>query len=143
MSQENVELVQRMWELVAEGFDAGNPVNAFDAAFDQGLIAPTATFTPALEVPGAETYVGREGFAEFLRTWTADFVDWKIWPEKIIDAGDDNVVVVTRQCATGRGSGATVELTFASVNTIRDGQIVDRRHYLDADEALDAVGLSE
>ena len=73
----------------------------------------------------------------------AEFVDLKIWPEKIIDAGDDRVVAITRQSAKGRGSGAPVELQFASVNTLRDGQIVDRRHYLDAAEALEAVGLSE
>ena len=32
---------------------------------------------------------------------------------------------------------------FVSVNTVRGGQIVDRRHYLNVDEALEAVGLSE
>ena len=142
MSKENVELVQRVWDLVAEGFEKGDPAAAFDAAFDQGLLAPESIFTPALGVPGAESYVGREGFAEFLRTWTADFVDWRVWPEQIIDAGDDHVVVLTRQSATGKGSGATVELSFATVNTIKEGQIVDRRHYLDADEALAAARRS-
>jgi ketosteroid isomerase-like protein len=130
-------------DLVVEGFDQGNPAAGFDAACDQGLLAPTSTFTPASEVPGAETYVGREGFAEFLRAWTADFVDLMMWPEEIIDAGDDRVVAITRQSAKGRGSGAAVELRFASVNTLRDGQIVDRRHYLDTDETLEAVGLSK
>jgi ketosteroid isomerase-like protein len=139
-----LQLVQRVWDLVSEGIDQGDPAAGFDAAFEQGLLSPTSTFTPASEVPGAaETYVGREGFAEFLRTWMADFVDLRIWPEKIIDAGGDRVVAITRQSAKGRGSGAPVELTFASVNTVKNGQIVDRRHYLDADEALEAVGLSE
>ncbi len=143
MSQENVEIVRRLWDLVVEGYDQRNPAAAYNSAFDQGLLAPTSTFTPASEVPGAEMYVGREGFSEFLRAWTGEFVDLKIWPEKIIDAGDDRVVVIIRQSARGRGSGAPVELRFVSVNTLRDGQIVDRRHYLDVDEALEAVGLSE
>jgi ketosteroid isomerase-like protein len=144
VSQENVEIVQQVWDLIAEGLDKGDSTAAINAAFDQGLIAPMSTFTPASEVPGAaETYVGREGFAEFVRAWTADFVDLKIWSEKIIDAGDDRVVAIVRQSAKGRGSGAPVELTFASVNTLKNGQIVDRRHYLDAADALEAVGLSE
>jgi ketosteroid isomerase-like protein len=143
MSQENVEIVRRVWDLFMEGIDQADPAAGYDAAFDQGLLAPTSTFTPASEVPGSETYVGREGFAEFLRAWTDDFVDWRMWPEKIIDAGDDRVVAVVRQSAKGKGSGAAVELRFGVVYTLKGGQIIDRRHYLDPAEALEAVGLRE
>jgi hypothetical protein len=31
-----------------------NPAAAYDAAYDQGLLAPTSTFTPASEVPGGD-----------------------------------------------------------------------------------------
>ena len=54
MSQENVEIVQRVWDLIAEGLNKGDPTAGFNAAFDQGLLAPTSTFTPASEVPGTE-----------------------------------------------------------------------------------------
>jgi ketosteroid isomerase-like protein len=143
MSQENVEVVRRVWELFSEGLDRHDPVAGFNAAFDAGLLAPASTFTPAAEVPGSETYVGREGFAAFVRAWLDEFDDFAMWPEKIIDAGDDRVVTALRQTATGRKSGAVVELRFASVYTVEGGQVVDRRHYLDATKALEAVGLSE
>jgi ketosteroid isomerase-like protein len=143
MSQENVEIVRRVWEAIGEGFDRGDAAAGFDAPFELGLFAPTSTYTPAAEVPGSETYIGRDGFGEFLRAWTADFVDFRMWPEQIIDAGGDRVVAVLRQSARGRGSGAAVELRFASVYTLKGGQVVDRQNYLDPAEALEAVGLSE
>jgi ketosteroid isomerase-like protein len=143
MSQENVEIVRRVWEVIGKGFDAGDPAAGLNAPFELGLFAATSTYTPAAEVPGSETYVGREGFAEFLRAWTDDFADFKMWPEKIIDAGNDRVVAVLRQSARGKGSGAAVELRFASVYTLNGGQVVDRKNYLDPVKAFEAVGLSE
>ena len=143
MSQENVEIVQRAWDLFTERIDQDDPATASDAGFDQGLIAPTSTLTPAPEVPPYKTYVGREGYAEFLRAWLEDFVEWRIGLEKIIDAGDDRVVAVVRQSAKGKGSGASVELQFSIVITLKDCQIIDERHYLDTREALEAVGLRE
>jgi ketosteroid isomerase-like protein len=143
MSQENVEIVRRIWDLTVEGIEKGDPAAGFNAAYDQGLISADSTFTPAPEVPGSQTYVGREGFAEFLHAWTDEFADWRMWPDKILDAGDEQVVAVVRQAATGRGSGATVELLFAVVYTLKDGQVIDRRHYLEPDEALEAAGLRE
>jgi ketosteroid isomerase-like protein len=143
MSQENVEIVRRGWDLFTERIDQGDPATASDAAFDQGLFAPTSTLTPAREVPPHKTYVGREGYAEFLRAWLEDFMEWRIGLEKIIDPGDDRVVAVVRQSARGKGSGAPVELQFTIVYTLKDGQIIGERHYLDVREALEAVGLSE
>jgi ketosteroid isomerase-like protein len=138
-----VEIVRRIWDLTVEAIEQGDPAAGFNAAYDQGLIPVDSTFTPAPEVPGSETYVGRDGFAEFLRAWTDEFADWKMWPDEIVDAGDEQVVAVVRQAATGRGSGATVELLFAVVYTLKDGQVIDRRHYLEPHEALEAAGLRE
>src|SRR5438094_681722 len=123
MSRENVEIVRRAWEVVIEGISEGN----LAAVFDEGLFAPASTFTPPQEVPGSKTYVGREGMIEFLRAWTEAFLDLRIWPEKIIDAGNDHVVAVMRQSAKGRGSGAPVEVRFGSVHTLEGGQIIDQR----------------
>ena len=117
MSQENVDVVRRIWDLSQEGIEKGDPAAGFNAAYDQGLISADSTFTPAPEVPGSQTYVGRDGFAEFLRAWTDEFADWKMWPDEILDAGDEQVVAIVRQLATGKGSGATVELRFAVVYT--------------------------
>jgi ketosteroid isomerase-like protein len=138
MSQENVELVRRGWDVFTEGMDQGN----WTAVFDEGLFAPECTLTPPREVPGSKTYVGREGFIAFLQEWTEDFLDWRIWPEEIIDAGDDRVVAVVCQSARGKESGAAVQVRFGVVYAIEDGQIIDQRHYLDLAEALEVAGVS-
>jgi len=139
MSQENVEIVRRGWEVFIEGIDHGNPT----AVFDEDLFAPTYTLTPSRETVGSKTYVGREGFAEWLRIWTEDFMDWKIRPVTIIDAGNDRVVTVVYQAGRGKESGAAVDVQFGTVHTLKAGQVIEQRNYIDPAEALEAVGLSE
>jgi hypothetical protein len=45
-----------------------------------------------------------------VRRWTEDFDGYSIQREELIDAGDDRVVGVFKQFATGRGNGTRVEL---------------------------------
>jgi ketosteroid isomerase-like protein len=139
MSQENVEIIWRALDVFLEGVEDGD----FAALFDAGLYAPSATLVPTPEASGAKTYVGRDQFAQWVRTWTEDFRDWRVWPEKIIDAGDDRVVALAGQTAIGRASGVPVEQRFGIVFTLRSGQVIEQRHYIDPAEALEAVGLSE
>jgi ketosteroid isomerase-like protein len=139
MSQENVDLVWRAWEVFSAGVADGN----FAAPFDAGLYAPDATLVPTQEATGAKTYVGREGFVDWLRAWIEDFRDWRMWPEQIIDAGHDRVVALARQTAIGKASGVPVEQRFGVVLTLRSGQVIEQRHYIDPADTLEAVGLSE
>jgi hypothetical protein len=53
---------------------------------------------------------GREGFVEFVRTWTEGFDNWSLQVERLIDAGGDRVLVLTHQSATGKASGVPVNL---------------------------------
>ena len=139
MSQENVEIVRRSWD----AFEGGSRRDPIALLFERGLFAPECTFIPPPEVPGSERCVGREELTEWFRTWTEDFLDFRFWPERIIDAGDDRVVVVARQSAKGKESGVGVELQVGFLYTLRAGQIVGVVNYLDPAEALEAVGLSE
>jgi ketosteroid isomerase-like protein len=138
MSRENVEVVRRIWDLYAEGTP-----DAVAATYDEGLLASDSTFTPAAEMPGAATYVGREGFMEFLRSWDAEFAEWSLRVEEIIDAGDDRVAVLLHQSGLGRTSGVPVETRFGTVYKFAGGQVIDRRDYNDPSRVLEAVGLSE
>jgi ketosteroid isomerase-like protein len=76
-------------------------------------------------------------------TWTEDF-DWSIELDRLFDAGDGGVVVATFEArAYGKHSDVAVKVTGAHLWTLRGGKIVARHVYLDASEALEAVGLSE
>ena len=139
MSQENVEIVRRAFEEFKTGLATGNPT----APFDSGLNAPDAEWILPPNSPGfRRVYAGRDGFLDFMRTWTEDF-EWSIELERVVDAGDDRVVGVFRQRATGKASGVPVELHMGLVYELQDGQIVRMRNYLDPAEALEAAGLSE
>ena len=64
-------------------------------------------------------------------------------PVELIDAGEDQVVSVVRTGGRTKQSGIEVNLTYAVLNTIRDGKIARGREHATRDEALEAAGLSE
>ena len=51
--------------------------------------------------------------------------------------------MLTHQSATGKGSGAPVELKVGQVYELEDGRIVRVTNYLGHAEALEAAGLVE
>jgi ketosteroid isomerase-like protein len=92
---------------------------------------------------GRSVWRGREGFVEFIGTWTAEFDDWSIRVERLIDAGEDRVVSLTVQTATGKESGVPVDMHIGQVVEVEDGRQVRITNYLTHAEALEAAGLEE
>ena len=139
MSQENVEIVRRGFEVFQAGIARGDP----GTVFDSGIFAPDGEWIVPRDAPGfRQVYRGREEFLEFMRTWTEDF-DWWIELERVVDAGGDRVVALTHQRATGKASGVPVELHMGAVWELRDGRVVRIRNFFDPTGALEAAGLSE
>jgi ketosteroid isomerase-like protein len=75
---------------------------------------------PSLE---AGNHRGRDGFERFFRGWLESFEGFRVEPERVVERGDQLVVVV-RQTGTGRSSGVQVETRLAHVWTIADGKAV-------------------
>jgi len=140
MSGDNVEIVRRAIDEFQAGLARGDP----GAAYDSETVAPDAEWIPDpnAAVGLRPVYRGREGFVEFMGTWTEDF-DWSIDLERVVDAGDDRVVAMFHQHATGKGSGATVELHMALLYELEHGRIIRMRNFVDPAEALEAAGLRE
>jgi ketosteroid isomerase-like protein len=82
---------------------------------------------------------GRKSFSIVRDTYE----DFNVRVERFIDAGNDDVVVLARYTASGRGSGVPLEGEHGHVWTVRDGQAVRFRWFQSHREALDAAGLSE
>ena len=139
MSQENLENVRRSWEEFQAGTERGDP----GAAFDSELVAEDFEWITVDEFEGQRVWRGREGFVEFIRTWTAEFDDWSIRLERLIDAGENRVVLLTVQTATGKGSGVPVDLNVGQVYELEDGRQVRVTNYPSHAEALEAAGLWE
>ena len=94
-----------------------------------------------LQLDGQSLWRGRAGFAEFVRTWTAEFDDWSVRLERLIDAGNDRVVVLSVQTATGKGSGVPVDQSLGRVVELEQGRQVRVTNYLSHADALEAAGL--
>ena len=146
MSQENVEIVQRVQvsgvDLV-ELFKASTPpdpsttgidVTAFDSDFETEFITRRA-LRPSVSR-------GLLGFAEGWRDWLEPWASYYIEAEDFIDAGDE-VVSLTRVRAQTTRDAVAVEHRPGAVWSLRDGKITRVRFFLERDEALEAAGLRE
>ena len=135
MSQENVELVRR-------GFDAWNG-GVRGARASEEMLAPDVLWEVALGLPDVDgVYRGRDEVRRFWRTWMADFEEFHLEVDELIDAGD-RVFAAIRPTARGRRSGIEVTgvMTFP-VFTIRDGLIARYQLFANRDAALEAAGLT-
>jgi ketosteroid isomerase-like protein len=132
MSQENVEVVMRWFELFGRG------------EHEEALryVDPAIETHEGVELPGATSYVGHAGLAMAYDHWASQFDDLRIELKELIDAGS-TVVAVTRHHGTGRASGAAVQAVVAYVFTLDDGKLVRIRICNTKAQALEAVGLSE
>jgi ketosteroid isomerase-like protein len=132
MSQENVEIVRRIYADPRGLIGAGVETAAPDAEFDFTDVYPDR---PVLK--------GVEEMRRFRETgpWSGSPIHME--PERFFDVDDERVLAFVRVSATGRESGAQVEMTPAHEFTIRDGLLVRFKVYADRREALEAAGLRE
>jgi ketosteroid isomerase-like protein len=98
MSQENVEILRRMYE-AANGGDGESVLREYfhpdcEARFVAG--------------PGARTHRGREAILAAISDVTAGFDAWIVEPEEFFDTGD-RIVVIVRNRLRPKGTDAEFE----------------------------------
>jgi ketosteroid isomerase-like protein len=130
MSQKNVEIVRRSWEM----WERGDLTGWLDLISDD-LVTRRVGLDNA-------TFRGKEGFLEQASEWSEGFAEWSVAAEEFIDAGDQ-VVVRNQQTARGDSSGVPIEMDFWFVYTVSQGKIVRVDMFVNEREALKAVGLRE
>ncbi len=139
MSKHDVEVVRRAFADFQAGLARGEPA----AAFDLGSVSPDLEWILPADAPGLRpVYVGREGWLEFMKTWTEDF-DWWIEIERVKDVGGGRVFVSTHQRAEGKASGVPVELHMGAVWFVEGDQVVRMENFFDPADASAAAGLSD
>src|SRR4051794_21564543 len=131
MSQENVEIVRRVYDALNQG--------DWDAVFRDAH--------PDFEVttqrgPDAGTHRRREGVQGFGADYLEAFDSMVFEPEEVIENGDQVVVVVTRR-ARPRGGSLDVVVRNGHLWTVRGGKILSMKSFPDPAKAIEAVGLSE
>ncbi len=95
------------------------------------------------EFPGSGVFIGHDALRNWYATQVDAFEDLRFEVEEFIDTTGDCVVLMYRAVGRGRGSGATVELTFSGVVTLKDGKLTKSIVYSDHADALEAAGLRE
>jgi ketosteroid isomerase-like protein len=111
MSQENVDLVRRLYEA------HGGP--ELDAVTE-------VVCDPDIEWRASEGFGvlnGRIAVLRHFEDFSEAFEDWRVVAEELIDAGDE-VVGVTHGRGRGKASGAVVDAHYAIVFTVRANMIV-------------------
>ena len=128
MSQENVEIVRRIYE----SFNDGD----WDAAFRD------IHEDVELETQLAGSFRGQDEMRRFFEDQTAPFEFFNAEPEQILDVGDQVVALLKVQ---GRPSGSSAEINVrvGHLWTVRDGNAVSLRSFPKRRDALEAAGLSE
>jgi ketosteroid isomerase-like protein len=134
MSQENVEIVRRMYA----GFNRG----AHDAPMD--LFSPDAELRDLQGAPDQPfTVRGAEAMRELLANWMAAFDELSVEVAEYIDAGDA-VIAAAHWHGQGKASGLAVDHHQLDLLELREGKVVRATlGYRTKAEALEAAGLSE
>jgi ketosteroid isomerase-like protein len=132
MSQENVEIVRRVYERWGRGdFRAGTE-----------LFDPWVVLVLRKEFPDTGAYLGPEGVNKYMREFLEGWDHAVIEGQEFIEAGD-SVLVQVHQQAAGKQSGTPVDMSYFHVWTFRGGAVIRLESVRGREEALDAAGLGE
>jgi len=138
MSQENVEIVRRVYEAAARR-DASAVLALYDPEIE---LDASRLGVPGLAADADGISRGYEGLKHFFREWHQAWGSIEYDFEELIDAGEQVISVVNRR-GRGRASGVDVELHVALVWTLRDDRVVRVVWFPSRERALEAAGLSE
>jgi ketosteroid isomerase-like protein len=131
MSQENVEVVRRMYEAFHKG----------DAESALAYFHPEVVVDASVRVDAGIGH-GRDELNAIVSRWVGAWDDWREEIEELRDLGD-RVLVLSTQYGKGRGSGVDVEARYALLYELQAEQITRLTMYDDPAKALEAAGLSE
>ena len=132
MSQENVEIVRRIYASWAPG----------SSPAESNLLHPDIEWVNPLDALEPGTRRGIDAFTSITDELNDRFEDFRMELERCTDIGDRVVVIATMR---GRGTGSGIEVAnrHGSVWTIRDGKAVRFQWFNEPAEALEAAGLRE
>jgi ketosteroid isomerase-like protein len=137
MSQENVEIAQRLFE-------------EFNRTFTEGtgdlyaLIDPDVEWIPINAMLEGTTYQGHEGVRQWIEDVKRDWAEFEARPEHFLDLGDDGVLALGSWRARGRGGDVcSISRKRPGWGSTREGRIVRMQTFTERKKALEAAGLSE
>jgi uncharacterized protein len=141
MSEENVEILRRMYSAFNAATSAPNPVEAIRVVFEP-YADPEIVWEPEASAPEGQIRHGIDGVMENFDVILEGLENLRQVPERFIDSGD-RVVVLVRTEVRFRTTGLELNEDWAHLITMRDGKIVRVQQFRDRAKALEAAGLEE
>lgn len=122
-------------ETVQQAYEA---FKRFDADALIAVADPEIEFRNSAAAPGG-TYRGYTGIRRYMKEIEGAFGDrWDAEVERVLDAGDDRVLLIARVFGHGK-AGEPLELHVGHVWELRDGRLLRGTVYVDPEQALAAV----
>jgi ketosteroid isomerase-like protein len=129
VSEANANLVRGMWQAFIRN-DFETALGAFDADVEwDGTNLPDGTIS-----------TGIDAVVEHVTKWAEMWETWDVELGDVIDAGDDQVIAFIHERGRTK-AGLEVNERHSELYRVRDGKIVYRKGFSDADAALDEVGI--
>jgi ketosteroid isomerase-like protein len=132
MSQENIEILR----------DAYARYNAGERTPEFWFWHPDAEYHVAREDPDSAVHRGIDAIRQQFASWHDAYPDLTV---DILDAeaNGDKVLLWVRFVGHGATSGVPIQMELAQLYTMREGKAAKVVEYMDRNEALEALGLSE
>jgi ketosteroid isomerase-like protein len=134
MSQENVDRIRRAYEV----WNESGP-----AAVTERFWAEDAVYREGPGWPDAGVFRGRAAALARMQALIDLAGPIKVRLDELIDVGDGRFVACARMIGESAASDPPYTQSFAVVQRLRDGLVVEADYYLDRDQALEAAGLRE
>ena len=134
MSQEDADTIRRAYEV----WNESGP-----AAVTERFWAEEAVYREGPGWPDGGVFRGRATALARMQALIDLVGPIKVSLEELIDVGDGRFVASIRMVGQSAASHPPYTQSFAVVQRLRDGLIVEADYYLDRAQALEAVGLSE
>ncbi|HXF00425.1 MAG TPA: nuclear transport factor 2 family protein [Solirubrobacterales bacterium] len=132
MSHEDADTIRRAYEV----WNESGP-----EALTGQFWAEDAVYREGPGWPNAGVYRGRAAALARMQSLIGLLGPIEVRLDELIDVGDGRFVACTSM--VGQGADAPYTQSFAVVQRLREGLIVEADYYLDRAQALQAVGLSE
>jgi ketosteroid isomerase-like protein len=145
MSQENVEVVRRYYEvfsawLKAYWADPGPLEETPESLEVLDRLDPEAEWDWLLS---PKIFRGRDQLVQAVADWIQTMDDWRIEVQELIDGRGDRVLAILQVMARGKGSGVRVDQRSFTVITVRNGKIARIEEHAERPKGLEAAGLRE
>jgi ketosteroid isomerase-like protein len=132
MSEENVEVVRRIYDEFVEDAEALRDLFAADCVFDARDTGPDIGVVDGFDAINAA-----------LRSYFDSFDDFSVEIEELVHADETRVIVAVVDEGRMRGSQAQVRNHRFHAWTLRGGQVIRFTTHLDREQAFRAAGLAE